>query len=73
MERANQTLDRAIQLNPGLNSAHLLKACALIKQNERAPALREFREAGGAETLVKLPPWMRPVLNRIECTPERFK
>lgn len=73
LDAANEVLDRAIRLNPDLNSAHLLKACALIKQNERLPALREFRQAGGAETLMKLPAWMQPVLNRIECNPERFK
>ncbi|CAG0927547.1 eukaryotic-like serine/threonine-protein kinase [Thermoflexales bacterium] len=73
LDAANEVLDRAIRLNPDLNSAHLLKACALIKQNERLPALREFRQAGGAETLIKLPAWMQPVLNRIECNPERFK
>jgi hypothetical protein len=73
LEAANEALDRALRLNPDLNSAHLLKACTLIKQNERLPALREFRQAGGAETLSKMPPWMRPVLNHIDCAPVRFK
>ena len=69
---ASEALDRAVQLNPDLNSAHLLKACALIKQNERLPALRELRLAGGSEALLKTQPWMQPVLKRIECVPERF-
>jgi serine/threonine protein kinase len=73
MDQANAALDRAIRLNPDLSSAHLLKACTLIKQNERLPALREFRQAGGPEALVKMPPWMSPVLKRMDCTPERFK
>jgi serine/threonine-protein kinase len=73
MDQANEALDRAIRLNPDLSSAHLLKACVLIKQNERAPALREFRQAGGADALLKTPPWMQLVLRRIDCTPERFR
>jgi tetratricopeptide (TPR) repeat protein len=73
MDQANDALDRAIRLNPDLSSAHLLKACVLIKQNERAPALREIRQAGGPEALLKTQPWMQPVLKRIECVPERFK
>jgi hypothetical protein len=51
----------------------LLKACALIKPNERLPALRELRLAGGSEALLKTQPWIQPVLKRIECVPERFK
>ncbi|HSD85492.1 MAG TPA: protein kinase [Anaerolineae bacterium] len=70
---ANEVLDRAIQLNPDFNLAHLLRACALVKQNDRVLALREFRQANGAELLIKLPPWLRFTLNRIECNPERFK
>jgi tetratricopeptide (TPR) repeat protein len=73
MDQANDALDRAIRLNPDLNSAHLLKACVLIKQNDRARALREFRQAGGPEALLRMQPWMQPVLKRIDCTPERFK
>ena len=73
LDAANDALDRAIRLNPDLNVAHLLKACALIKQNDRLPALREFRQAGGADALRKLQPWMQPVVKRIDCAPERFK
>lgn len=73
IDQANETLDRAIRLNPDLSSAHALKACALIKRNERAPALRELRLAGGPDALLKTQPWMQPVLKRIECAPERFK
>jgi tetratricopeptide (TPR) repeat protein len=73
LDAANEALDRAIRLNPDLSSAHLLKACALIKQNERAPALREFRQAGGPEALLKMQPWMQPILKRMDCAPERFK
>lgn len=72
LDQANDALDRAIRLNRDLNSAHLLKACTLIKQNERVLALREFRQAGGAEALLKMPPWMQLVLKRIDCTSERF-
>ena len=72
VDQANDALDRAIRLNPDLSSAHLLKACALIKQNERLPALRELRQAGGPDALLKTQPWMQPVLKRIGCTPERF-
>ena len=46
MDAANDALDRVIRLSPDLSSAHLLKACALIKQNERVPALGELRLAG---------------------------
>jgi Tfp pilus assembly protein PilF len=73
LDVANEVLDRAIRLNPDLNAAHLLKACVLIKQNEHIPAVREFRQAGGAEALLKMQPWMQPVLKRIDCAPERFK
>ncbi len=73
LDPANETLDRAIRLNPDLNSAHFLKACALIKQDERLRALNELRQAGGPEVLVKAPAWMHPVLKRIDCVPERFK
>ncbi len=70
---ANETLDRAIRLNPDLSSAHFLKACVLIKQNERLRAMNELRQAGGPDVLVKAPPWMHPVLSRIDCAPDRFK
>jgi serine/threonine protein kinase len=73
LDQANDALDTALRLNPDLGSAHVLKACALIKQNERMPALRELRQAGGPEALLKMQPWIQPVLQRIECTPERFK
>jgi tetratricopeptide (TPR) repeat protein len=73
LDAANEALDRAIRLNPDLGSAHLLKACAFIKQNERAPALREIRLAGGPEALLKTQPWINPVLKRIDCAPDRFK
>jgi serine/threonine protein kinase len=73
LDAANEALDQAIRLNPDLSSAHLLKACALIKQNDRVPALREFRLAGGPEALPRMQPWMQPVLRRIDCTPERFR
>ncbi len=72
MDAANEALDRAIRLNPDLNSAHLLKACVFIKQNDRLQALREFRLGGGRESLLGMPPWMHPVLSKIACTPERF-
>jgi serine/threonine protein kinase len=73
VDQAHNTLDRAIRLNPDLSSAHVLKACALIKQNEQLPAVRELRQAGGPEALLRMQPWMQPVLKRIDCTPERFK
>jgi tetratricopeptide (TPR) repeat protein len=73
LDLANETLDRALRLNPDLNSAHMLKACVFIKQNERLRALNELRKAGGPEVLVKAPAWMHPVLSRIECAPDRFK
>jgi serine/threonine protein kinase len=73
LDAANEALDRAVRLNPDFSTAHLLKACLLVKQNDRAAALRELRLAGGAEALLKTPPWMRPVLKRIQCVPERFK
>jgi tetratricopeptide (TPR) repeat protein len=73
LDAANEALDRAIRLNPDLGSAHLLKAFAFIKQNERAPALREIRLAGGPEALLKTQPWINPVLKRIDCAPDRFK
>ncbi len=69
---ANDVLDRAIRLNPNLNSAHLLKACVLIKQNDRLQALQEYRLGGGPETMLKLPAWMQPVLRRINCTPDQL-
>jgi tetratricopeptide (TPR) repeat protein len=70
---AIETLDRALRLNPDLSSAHMLKACVLLKQNERVRAANELRRAGGADVLVKAPAWMHPVLSRIECAPDRFK
>ncbi|HTP10372.1 MAG TPA: protein kinase [Anaerolineae bacterium] len=73
LDMANGTLDVATRLNPDLNATHLLRACLLIKQNDRLRALNEWRKAGGADTLAKTPPWMRVVLNRIDCTPDRFK
>ena len=73
LEAAGGALDRAIRLNPDLSSAHLLRACVLIKRNERPLALLEFRQAVGPEALAKTPPWMHPALNRMACSSERFK
>jgi serine/threonine protein kinase len=73
LDPASEVLDRAIRLNPDLNAPHFLKACVLMKQNERLRALNELRKAGGPEVLVKAPAWMHPVLSRIDCAPERFK
>jgi predicted Ser/Thr protein kinase len=56
LDAANEALDRAIRLNPDLSSAHLFKACVYVKQNERLPALREFRLGGGTDALLKTPP-----------------
>lgn len=73
LDPANVALDQALRLNPELNTAHLLKACVLMKQNERVRAVREWRQAGGPDALAKSPPWMQPVLRRSDCTPERFQ
>ncbi len=72
LDAASEALDRATRLNPDLNSAHLLKACILNKQSERVLALREFRLGGGVDALIKMPVWMRPVLDHMECTPKQF-
>lgn len=73
LDMANGTLDLAVRLNPDLNAAHLLKACVLIKQNERLRALNEWRKAGGADVFAKTLPWMRSVLSRIGCAPDQFQ
>ena len=53
LDPANDVLDRAIRLNPDLNAAHFLKACVLMKQNERLRAVNELRKAGRAGCLAK--------------------
>lgn len=73
LDVANENLDRAIRLNPDLGSAHLFKACVLNRQNAPVRAMAELRQAGGLAVLAKAPPWTRPVLNRLNCTADRFK
>jgi hypothetical protein len=50
-----------------------LKAYALIKQNQWRRAPNELRKVDGPEGLVQAPPWMHPVLSRVDCTADRFK
>ena len=73
MQAAGPALERALRLNPDLNAAHVLNACLLLKQNERLPAVREWRQAGGADALAQIEPWARDVLRRLDCVPERFQ
>jgi tetratricopeptide (TPR) repeat protein len=73
LRAAGVALEQALRLDPNLRVAHMLKACLLLKQNDRLPAGREWRQAGGLEALDKAQPWLRDVLRRLDCVPERFE
>ena len=73
LKAAGVALDQALHLDPDSRAAHMLNACRLLRQNDRLPAAREWRQAGGVDMLLKLPAWMRDVLRRLDCAPERFQ
>ncbi len=69
---ALRTVDAALAMDADLPEAHAVKACGLLKNGERLAAAREFRQAAAnAAGPAAVPPWLRLVLEQLDCRLER--
>jgi serine/threonine protein kinase len=70
LEAASRTVDTALALDPKLTSAHVLRACLLIKQGHPLLAANEFRLANGSDNkLLTLTPWVKLLIADLDCRP----
>ncbi len=72
VDDALRTIDEALTIDAHFREAHAVKGCGLLKQGDRAAALREFQQAAeGASGSAAVPPWARLVLAQLDCRLER--
>ena len=70
LDAAGRTVDTALALDPKLASAHVLRACLLIKQGHPLLAANEFKLASGSDNkLLMLAPWVKLLMADIDCRP----
>ena len=73
IDDAIATSDGALAAAPDLIAAHAIRGCALLKKGNALQAAREFKLVVEADASApgRLMPWMRLVLERLDCRLER--
>ena len=73
VDDALHTVEEALAADAHLPEAHAVKGCGLLKNGDRPAAAREFRQAAAnAPGPAAVAPWLRLVLEQLDCKLERW-